>query len=56
MIWLFIISSLLLSFFSTFLDPDTRRQMGEQAVMLAKSVGYSSAGWYSYALKIISSL
>lgn len=29
---------------STFLDPDTRRQMGEQAVMLAKSVGYSSAG------------
>lgn len=34
--------------FSTFLDPDTRRQMGEQAVMLAKSVGYSSAGWYSY--------
>ncbi|KAI7811507.1 propionyl-CoA carboxylase alpha chain [Triplophysa rosa] len=29
---------------STFLDPDTRRKMGEQAVLLAKAVKYSSAG------------
>uniref|UniRef100_A0A672S5Y4 Propionyl-CoA carboxylase alpha chain, mitochondrial n=1 Tax=Sinocyclocheilus grahami TaxID=75366 RepID=A0A672S5Y4_SINGR len=29
---------------STFLDPDTRRAMGEQAVSLANAVKYSSAG------------
>ena len=29
---------------STFLDPSTRKQMGEQAVALAKAVGYESAG------------
>lgn len=29
---------------STFLDPETRRSMGEQAVALAKSVQYESAG------------
>jgi propionyl-CoA carboxylase alpha chain len=29
---------------SPFLTPETRRQMGEQAVMLAKAVGYTSAG------------
>lgn len=29
---------------STFLDPKTRRAMGEQAVALAKAVKYSSAG------------
>ncbi|KAJ2812620.1 hypothetical protein H4S07_001273, partial [Coemansia furcata] len=29
---------------STHLDPDTRRRMGEQAVALARSVGYNSAG------------
>ncbi|KAM4729978.1 propionyl-CoA carboxylase alpha chain [Anableps anableps] len=29
---------------STFLDPDTRRAMGEQAVQLARAVKYSSAG------------
>uniref|UniRef100_A0A8D3CJZ3 Propionyl-CoA carboxylase alpha chain, mitochondrial n=1 Tax=Scophthalmus maximus TaxID=52904 RepID=A0A8D3CJZ3_SCOMX len=29
---------------STFLDPETRRLMGEQAVQLAKAVQYSSAG------------
>ncbi|XP_064465638.1 propionyl-CoA carboxylase alpha chain, mitochondrial-like [Ornithodoros turicata] len=29
---------------STFMDPDTRRAMGEQAVALAKAVGYDSAG------------
>uniref|UniRef100_A0A3B4XSC9 Propionyl-CoA carboxylase alpha chain, mitochondrial n=1 Tax=Seriola lalandi dorsalis TaxID=1841481 RepID=A0A3B4XSC9_SERLL len=29
---------------STFLDPETRRAMGEQAVQLAKAVQYSSAG------------
>ena len=30
---------------STFLDPPTRAAMGEQAVTLAKAVGYNSAGW-----------
>ncbi|KAJ2841387.1 hypothetical protein IWW36_006275, partial [Coemansia brasiliensis] len=29
---------------STHLDPETRRKMGEQAVALAKNVGYNSAG------------
>lgn len=29
---------------STFLDPETRRAMGEQAVQLAMAVEYSSAG------------
>ncbi|AVO36505.1 acetyl-CoA carboxylase biotin carboxylase subunit [Pukyongiella litopenaei] len=29
---------------SPFLDPETRRAMGEQAVALAKAVGYASAG------------
>ncbi|ESO05820.1 hypothetical protein HELRODRAFT_188188 [Helobdella robusta] len=29
---------------STFIDPETRKQMGEQACMLARSVQYSSAG------------
>lgn len=29
---------------STFIDPATRKSMGEQAVALAKSVGYTSAG------------
>ena len=29
---------------STFLDPETRRKMGEQAVRLAKAVDYTSAG------------
>ena len=29
---------------STFLDPDTRHLMGEQAVALAQAVSYSSAG------------
>lgn len=29
---------------SIFLDPETRRAMGEQAVALAKAVKYSSAG------------
>ena len=29
---------------SSFLDPDTRKAMGEQAVQLAKAVGYDSAG------------
>uniref|UniRef100_A0A0B7B7K3 Biotin carboxylase n=1 Tax=Arion vulgaris TaxID=1028688 RepID=A0A0B7B7K3_9EUPU len=29
---------------STFLDPDTRRAMGEQACRLAEAVGYDSAG------------
>ena len=37
-------SNFLISFFSPFLDPKTRKAMGEQAVMLAKEVGYSSAG------------
>lgn len=31
-------------YYSTFLDPETRRAMGEQAVALAKAVKYSSAG------------
>lgn len=30
--------------FSTFVDPDLRKAMGEQAVSLAKAVGYDSAG------------
>lgn len=29
---------------STFIDPETRRLMGEQSIALAKSVGYTSAG------------
>ena len=29
---------------SVFLDPETRRKMGEQAVSLAKNVEYTSAG------------
>lgn len=29
---------------SVFLDPETRRQMGEEALMLARAVEYSSAG------------
>jgi len=29
---------------SVFLDPETRRKMGEQAVQLAHAVGYYSAG------------
>ena len=29
---------------STFLDPPTRKAMGEQAVALCKAVGYYSAG------------
>jgi len=29
---------------SPFIDPETRRKMGEQAVMLARAVNYSSAG------------
>lgn len=29
---------------STFIDPETRKSMGEQSVSLAKSVGYTSAG------------
>lgn len=36
--------------FSTFIDPDTRRAMGEQAVALAKSVQYTSAGMAITAL------
>lgn len=35
-----------LSNISTFIDPETRQAMGEQAVALAKAVGYSSAGIY----------
>ena len=30
--------------FSTFLDPETRKAMGEQAVALAKAVNYITAG------------
>ena len=32
---------------STFIDPETRKMMGEQAVSLAKSVQYTSAGEFS---------
>ena len=44
-IWylLYVIIYILCSY-STFLDPETRRSMGEQAVALAKSVQYESAG------------
>ena len=33
-----------LCFFSVFLDDTTRAAMGEQAVAMAKAVGYDSAG------------
>ena len=32
---------------STFIDPETRKAMGEQAVALAMAVGYSSAGVFN---------
>ncbi|XP_077783812.1 propionyl-CoA carboxylase alpha chain, mitochondrial isoform X2 [Podarcis muralis] len=35
---------------STFLDPETRRAMGEQAVALAKAVKYSSAGTVEFLI------
>ncbi|XP_006846727.1 PREDICTED: propionyl-CoA carboxylase alpha chain, mitochondrial [Chrysochloris asiatica] len=35
---------------SIFLDPETRRAMGEQAVALAKAVNYSSAGTVEFLL------
>ena len=40
---------------STFLDPDTRRAMGEQAVALSKAVQYSSAGtlWCTRAERLL---
>lgn len=37
-------NNLIFFYFSPFLDPDTRAAMGKQAVMLAKEVGYNSAG------------
>lgn len=40
-------------FCSTFLNPDTRRAMGQQAVALAKSVQYESAGEYTEIITII---
>ena len=36
----------MLSPLSMFLDAETRKAMGEQAVVLSKAVGYSSAGQY----------
>lgn len=33
--------------YSTFIDPDTRQAMGEQAVALSKAVGYDSAGMFA---------
>lgn len=35
---------------SPFLDPDTRRAMGEQAVRLARAVGYQSAGTVEFVV------
>ena len=35
---------------SPFLDPDTRRRMGEQAIGLAKAIGYDSAGTVEFLL------
>ncbi|XP_061482575.1 propionyl-CoA carboxylase alpha chain, mitochondrial isoform X2 [Rhineura floridana] len=35
---------------STFLDPETRRAMGEQAIALAKAVKYSSAGTVEFLM------
>ena len=44
-ILLFIIDYLILLYlYSTFLDPEMRKAMGEQAVALAKAVNYDSAG------------
>lgn len=34
---------------STFLDPQTRQAMGNQAVQLAKEVDYCSAGIWDFA-------
>lgn len=33
---------------SSFLDPETRAKMGNQAVSLAKAVGYNSAGLFIF--------
>ena len=35
---------------SPFLDPDTRRAMGEQAVSLSKAIGYDSAGTVEFLM------
>ena len=39
---------------SPFLDPETRRAMGEQAVALAKAVGYASAGTVEFIVDAVS--
>ena len=41
---------------STFLDPETRKAMGEQAIALAKTVKYTSAGIYSGYNKTVSNV
>lgn len=48
-----LITKLMTCFYSTFIDPDTRRAMGEQATALAKAVGYDSAGKFSCFIKSI---
>ena len=35
---------------STFVDPGLRKAMGDQAVALAKAVGYDSAGMVDFLL------
>lgn len=39
---------------SSFLDPETRKAMGTQAVMLAKEVKYQSAGFFFLKRKFLS--
>ena len=42
----------MLNYFSVFVDPVMRKAMGDQAVALARAVGYSSAGTYAGCVKV----
>lgn len=42
--------------FSTFIDPVTRQSMGQQAVALAKSVQYNSAGFVNFSVIVCEKL
>ena len=43
---------MMLNYFSVFVDPVMRKAMGDQAVALARAVGYSSAGIYVGWVKV----